>query len=90
MARALTAAQVAIELGHRHAWFLRHRRRLEEEQGFPPPLPGCGLRWCGRAIDAWKLASAAPRLAVVGQERVEDVLIRRAARMGGADASHGV
>jgi len=51
---ALTAAQVAIELGHDVEWFYANRAALEAEHGFPKPLAGCGNRWDIRAIDAWK------------------------------------
>lgn len=50
----LNIAQVGRELGHSAEWFSRHRAKLEAEQGFPPPMPGCGKRWDSAAVARWK------------------------------------
>ena len=44
-----------IVLGHPVRWFRRHRKRLEAEEGFPPPVSRIGWpRWSGRALIAWR------------------------------------
>lgn len=75
----LTAHQVAQLLalpGPRS--FSARRRRLEAE-GFPPPVPGLGLRWDPVAIDAWRQRVAG--MAPIGADQVagaEAELIARA------------
>jgi len=46
-------AQVAERLAMSPAAFAARRRRLEEDHGFPPPVPGLGRRWDPQAIEAW-------------------------------------
>ncbi|CAB4128112.1 hypothetical protein UFOVP99_11 [uncultured Caudovirales phage] len=79
----LTSAGVAAKLGHSVAWFYRQRLALEG-RGFPRPVDGCGNRWDQVAIDRWldQQAGAGQR----GQTP-EDLLIARAAAMGGAHAA---
>lgn len=49
----LTRRQVAEKMGHAYHWFDKARREKLEAQGFPAPVPACGLRWDAAAIDAW-------------------------------------
>lgn len=86
MRQLLTAPQVARALGYRHAWFLRHRARLEAEHGFPGPVDGCGLRWDPAAIEDWLDARRQATRQVAGAA-AEDILITRARRL--ADAAIG-
>jgi predicted DNA-binding transcriptional regulator AlpA len=53
----LNIAQVAADLGKSATWFFRHRKALEEQHGFPPPLLAggkCSMRWDPEAIKLWK------------------------------------
>jgi hypothetical protein len=90
MQRLLTAHQVAeiLALDGPRA-FAQRRRRLEEEHGFPPPVPGVGQRWDPLAIEAWRRrirGEAAPALHDgPGNDNVEDLLIVRARTMAAAD-----
>jgi hypothetical protein len=83
MQRLLTAHQVAeiLALDSARA-FAQRRRRLEEEHGFPRPVPGVGRRWDPLAIEAWRRrirGEAAPaRQEGPGNDNVEDLLIGRA------------
>ena len=62
-----SSTDVARELFKvRVAWFYGNRRRLEREEGFPPPISRFGWpRWSGAALLAWqarpKAAGARPR-----------------------------
>lgn len=49
----ISAAEVAVKLGHAVDWFYRRRDRLERTLGFPPCVAGCGKRWDPEAIDRW-------------------------------------
>ncbi len=61
----LTTAQVAERLHYDSpAAFLRQRDRLEDQHGFPLPLPLRARRrplWRADAIDAWLAAQCQPR-----------------------------
>jgi hypothetical protein len=50
----LNIAQVAKIIRHSPEWFSRHRKRLEEEHGFPKSVAGMGKRWDPRAIEIWQ------------------------------------
>lgn len=83
MRQLLTLHQVAVLLGLPGARSLVARRRqLEEEHGFPPPVPGLGLRWDPVAIDAW-LARHRPAEATPAAT-AEAILVQRARAMAGA------
>jgi predicted DNA-binding transcriptional regulator AlpA len=92
MRHLLTAPQVAAALGYRHAWFLRHRARLEADHGFPAPVDGCGMRWDPAAIEDWLDARRQATRQVAGAA-AEDILIARARRLAdaaiGGEAAHG-
>lgn len=45
--------------------FRRKWRDLNKLAGFPPPLPGVGLRWSARQVEAWIAAGGAPVAAEV-------------------------
>ncbi len=47
----LSSAQVAQRLAHATHWFYRHKKRLIEREGFPPPV--LANKWDPAAIDAW-------------------------------------
>ena len=49
----ISAAGVAVKLGHATDWFYRRRDHLERDLGFPPCVAGCGKRWDPEAIDRW-------------------------------------
>lgn len=51
--RLLSYADVAACLAVTRSWLHRNRRALAVQHGFPPPVPGMGLRWDPLAIDAW-------------------------------------
>ena len=51
--RLLTLPEVATRLRRRSSWFYRNRKRLEDEEGFPPPVRGLRSVWDAAAIDAW-------------------------------------
>ena len=53
--RRYTSEQVAeLLFGRRAEWFYRNRRRLEREDGFPPPISSIGHPlWQGRVLLDW-------------------------------------
>lgn len=52
-----TRFMVTEQLGQTMQWWYRNGRRLQEQHGFPAPLPGFGMRkWDPRLVEAWKLA----------------------------------
>ena len=50
--KSINAKAVAEKLGLAEATFRGKRRRLEDEFGFPPKLPGCNA-WSEPAVDRW-------------------------------------
>lgn len=50
---ALDPAGVAAELKIPEGRFRRKWRRMVRHEGFPAPLPGCGLRWSAVLVEAW-------------------------------------
>jgi hypothetical protein len=82
-ARLWQAAQVADRLAMTPAAFCARRRRLEEDHGFPPPVPGLGRRWNPAAIEAW-LAQQAGGMPAQDAPSAEDILITRARAMTAA------
>jgi predicted DNA-binding transcriptional regulator AlpA len=77
------AAQVADRLGISPAAFAQRRRRLEDDHGFPPPVPGLCRRWNPAAIEAWlaRQAGGIPDSLLVDPE---NILIARARAMAAA------
>lgn len=71
-------AQVADRLALTPAAFRARRRRLEADHGFPPPVPGLGLRWDGLAVEAWLARNRDQAGSICQPVSVEDVLIARA------------
>lgn len=53
MTLVLTLAELAARLQVSRQWLARRHGHLRAAHGFPPPLPGLGLRWDPRAVDAW-------------------------------------
>lgn len=80
MTPLLTSAQVGRLLGHSHEWFVRHRKRLETDHAFPPPVAGVGYRWDPTAIAAWLATQRGPHVA----EGVEALLALRARNLHAA------
>lgn len=56
----LDPAGVAELLKKPENWFKRKWRELNKLAGFPAPLPGVGLRWSTRQVEAWIAAGGAP------------------------------
>ena len=57
MKPSMTAAEVARVVFRRDHpdWFYRHRKRLESDHGFPPPLGGIGeLLYDPDKVQAWR------------------------------------
>lgn len=52
-AELITRRQVAAMLNKSYDWFLRHRKSLEADHGFPATVPGIPNRWDPLAIRAW-------------------------------------
>lgn len=50
---ALDPAGVAAELKIPEGRFRRKWREMARAAGFPAPLPGVGLRWSSRQVQAW-------------------------------------
>lgn len=82
-ARLWQAEQVAERLAISPAAFRQRRRRLEEEHGFPPPVPGLGRRWNPAAIEAW-IAQATGGIPDSLPVSAEDILISRARALAAA------
>lgn len=57
----LDLAQVAALCRRKPQGFRRTWRRLHAEQGFPRPLPGIGLVWSRRLVEAWIEGAALAR-----------------------------
>lgn len=53
--RRYTGEQVAVLVfGKRREWFYRNRPRLQEQEGFPPPICAIGSPlWQGSVLIAW-------------------------------------
>lgn len=89
----LSVAETAARFARSSEWFRRHRRRLERDTGFPPPvLPGL---WDPVAIDRWldsrmpaHLHPAHPPEAET-PEAAPDAAARRARLAARADAIAG-
>ncbi|MBR0651376.1 hypothetical protein GXW78_17010 [Roseomonas terrae] len=79
-ARLWQPEQVADRLALSPAAFAARRRRLEDEHGFPGPVPGLGRRWNPAAVEAW-LARQAGGIPDSQPETPEDILISRARAM---------
>ena len=56
--RFLTEAEIAAIFGRDRAWFYRHRKALERDQGFPAPV--IAKLWDPLAILAWRLSRLSP------------------------------
>jgi hypothetical protein len=57
----LSLEQVAALCKRRPEGFRRTWRKLHAEQGFPRPLPGLGLVWSARLVEAWIEGAALAR-----------------------------
>ena len=59
----ITSAEVAGMLGISAPSFMRVRPRLEDEDGFPEPMPHCRrpLRWRRDQVEAWIDGQGLPR-----------------------------
>lgn len=57
---ALDPAGVAAELKIPEGRFRRKWRRMVRDEGFPSPLPGLGLRWSPRMVEAWIATGGQP------------------------------
>lgn len=87
MRTALTAYQVAAALQISARSFAARRKRLEEEHGFPRPLPGLGLpRWDPAALEDWQNARRSPSAVQAAEGDIagaEARLIARARALAG-------
>lgn len=73
-ARALTLAEVALELGRTEEWLARRLPQLIRQEGMPKPIHQAGARvWCAAQLYAWldrnlppkqRIAAAAYRAAL--------------------------
>lgn len=59
----ITTRQVADLIGLSANTFLRHRERLERDEGFPEPMPTSRhpLRWRRDQVEAWVSQVGRPR-----------------------------
>lgn len=63
--RLLRHAEVADLLGRPAEWLYKNKRRLIEQEGFPPPVSAIGNCWDSAAIDAWLDNQMQPELRAV-------------------------
>lgn len=78
----IEADTVANMTGYTNAAaFLRDRIRIEDEQGFPLPIPTCRrpLKWRADQVKSWVQASGTPKQIAPVQTGGNVVLLREAA-----------
>ncbi len=51
--KLLNMRDTADRLNRTYEWFSRNRKKLQDDYGFPAPVPGMGNLYDPRAIDRW-------------------------------------
>lgn len=68
MRRGLTIPDLANLLGKNVRWFYRNHKKLTDDHGFPPPVPGLGHVWDSAAINDWLDQQRQPALILRGPD----------------------